>query len=264
MAAITLLETVEAHQQRMALVLLAGTVLLTGGQGLGTSALIAGAPLAVDASRFLVAAGLWLLAAAVLTDKEAGAAAEDSAGVRGSAELGQLLRTLAMVAAVTVTGALVLSSRPGAVCVVGLVLSVALAAGHRWISARDEARMAARLTRSEAYFRSLVRSSGDAVIILDDALRLTWASVALGRALGQAADDLVGRPLLDAVRPGDVAGWRPPSPAATRPRPRRRGPACCSCGWPTRTASTSTSRRGFPTCCANMPTSAPWSCTAAT
>ena len=113
-AALTLLGVVEAHRQRMALVLLAGTVLLTGGRGLGTSALISGAPLAVDASRFLVAAGLWLLAAAVLTDREAGAAAEDTTGVRGSTELGQLLPHLAMVAAVTVTGAVaVTGSRPG-------------------------------------------------------------------------------------------------------------------------------------------------------
>ena len=161
----------------------------------------------MDASRFLVAAGLWLLAAAVLTDREAGAAAEDTTGVRGSTELGQLLPHLAMVAAVTVTAAVaVTGSRPGVICLVGLVLCVALAAAHRWVSGRDEARMAARLLRSEAYFRSLVRSSGDAVVILDDALRVTWASVALERALGPAADDLVGRPLLDAVHPGDVAG----------------------------------------------------------
>jgi diguanylate cyclase (GGDEF)-like protein/PAS domain S-box-containing protein len=205
-AALTLLGVVEPSRQRMALVLLGGTVLLTGGRGLGTSALISGAPLAVDASRFLVAGGLWLLAAAVLTDPETGAATDDTPGVRGTAELGQLLPHLAMVAAVTVTGAVaVTGSRPGVVCVVGLVLSVALAAAHRWVSARDEARMAARLLRSEAYFRSLVRSSGDAVVILDDALRVTGASPALERVLGAAAAELVGRPLVDAVHPDDVA-----------------------------------------------------------
>ena len=41
--------------------------------------------------------------------------------------------------------------------------------------------MAARLRRSEAYFRSLVQSGGDAVVILDDDLRITWASPALER-----------------------------------------------------------------------------------
>ena len=205
-AALTLLGIVEPHRQRMALVLLGGTVLLTGGRGLGTSALIYGTPLAVDASRFLVVGGLWLLAAAVLTDPGTGAATADTPGVRASAELGQLLPHLAMVAAVTVTGAVaVTGSRPGIVCIVGLVLSVALAAAHRWVSARDEARMAARLLRSEAYFRSLVRSGGDAVVILDDALRVTGASPALERVLGAAAVGMVGRPLVDSVHPEDVA-----------------------------------------------------------
>src|SRR6476619_67935 len=64
--------------------------------------------------------------------------------------------------------------------------------------------MAALLRRSEAYFRSLVRSSGDAVVILDDALRITWASSALERFLGSAAARLVGRPLLEAVHPEDA------------------------------------------------------------
>ena len=210
-AALTLLGVIEPHRQRMALVLLGGTALLTGGRGLGTSALIAGAPLAVDASRFLVVGGLWLLVAAVLTDPGTdpgtdAAPTGGTAGVRGSAELGQLLPHLAMVAAVTVTAAVaVTGSRPGIVCGVGLVLSVALAAAHRWVSARDEARMAARLQRSEAYFRSLVRSAGDAVVILDDALRVTGASPALERVLGTAAAELVGRHLVDAVHPDDAA-----------------------------------------------------------
>jgi diguanylate cyclase (GGDEF)-like protein/PAS domain S-box-containing protein len=221
-AALTLLGVVEAHRQRMALVLLAGTALLTGGRGLGTSALIAGAPLGVDLSRFLVAAGLWLLAAAVLTDSETGLVTDGAAGVRGSAELGQLLPHLAMVAAVTVTGTVaVTGSRPGIVCVVGLLLSVALAAAHRWVSARDEARMAARLRRSEAYFRSLVRSGADAVVILDDALRVTWSSPALERALGPVAGDLVGRPLLDTCHPDDAtalaAGLAAPGPPTEPP-----------------------------------------------
>jgi diguanylate cyclase (GGDEF)-like protein len=87
----------------------------------------------------------------------------------------------------------------------GAVLCVAMAAVHRWVTARETRRMAARLARSEAYFRSLVRSSGDAVVILDDALRVSWASAALAWTLGPAAPALVGRPLLEAVHPDDAA-----------------------------------------------------------
>ena len=54
-AALTLLGVIEARRQPMALVLLAGTVLLTGGRGLGTSALLAGAPSRSTSARFLVA-----------------------------------------------------------------------------------------------------------------------------------------------------------------------------------------------------------------
>jgi diguanylate cyclase (GGDEF)-like protein/PAS domain S-box-containing protein len=72
------------------------------------------------------------------------------------------------------------------------------------VTVREEQRMAARLQRSEAYFRSLVRSSGDAVVILDDRLTITWASPALGRSLGPAADALPGRPLLAVAHPEDV------------------------------------------------------------
>jgi diguanylate cyclase (GGDEF)-like protein/PAS domain S-box-containing protein len=65
--------------------------------------------------------------------------------------------------------------------------------------------MAARLRQSEAYFRSLVHASGDAVVILDPDLRVSWATPALERALGSAAPALVGRSLLEAVHPEDVA-----------------------------------------------------------
>ena len=73
--------------------------------------------------------------------------------------------------------------------------------------------MGARLRRSEAYFRSLVQSAGDAVVILDDDLRITWSSPALDRGCSApAAAELLGRPLLDG---------RPP-----RRRPRRSPPSC--------------------------------------
>jgi diguanylate cyclase (GGDEF)-like protein/PAS domain S-box-containing protein len=211
-AALTLLGVIEPHRRRMALVLLAGAVALTVGRGLGTSALLSGATAVVDTSRFLVVAGLSLLcAAALMPDRPA-----DGAPAPGrSSELGQLLPHVAMLVAVTAVGAVTVSgSRPGRVAVVGVVLSVALAAVHRWVTAHDERRMAGMLRRSEAYFRSLVSSGGDAVVILDGALRVTWASAALERSLGPAAVDLVGRPLLEAVHPGDAAAVAAALPVA--------------------------------------------------
>jgi diguanylate cyclase (GGDEF)-like protein/PAS domain S-box-containing protein len=211
-AALTLLGVIEARRQSMALVLLAGAVLLTGGRGLSTSALLSGAQGAVDVSRFLVAGGLWLLVAACLSDPgprpgriSAGPGREEQPATGRTTELGQLLPHLAMAVAVMVTGAFAVGgSRPSAAAIIGIVVCVALAAVHRWATARDARRMASRLRRSEAYFRSLVRSSGDAIVILDEELRITWASPALDRALGPAAARLVGRPLLEAVHPEDV------------------------------------------------------------
>ncbi|TFV71593.1 phosphodiesterase [Blastococcus sp. CT_GayMR19] len=205
-AALTLLGVIEGRRQTMALALFGATVLLTGGRGLGTSAMLSGTPGGVEASRFLLAGGLCLLALAPLVDRGADSAPADAPASGRSTELGQLLPHVAMVLAVTVVGAAtMLGHVPSGVTVAGAVLCVVLAAAHRWVSARDERRMAARLRRSEAYFRSLVRSSGDAVVIVDDALTVSWASPALERALGGAAGDLVGRPLLDAVHPDDAA-----------------------------------------------------------
>ena len=84
------------------------------------------------------------------------------------------------------------------------------------LTAREEQRLGARLRRSEAYFRSLVQSAGDAVVILDDDLRITWASPALERVRsGAAADALVGRPLLDGGAPRRRAPrWPPPCPTS--------------------------------------------------
>ena len=53
--------------------------------------------------------------------------------------------------------------------------------------------------------RALVRSSSDAVVILDDDLRIGWTSSALERALGPDAAGLTGRSLLEAVHPEDAA-----------------------------------------------------------
>ena len=84
-------------------------------------------------------------------------------------------------------GVALTGARPDPVTIAGAVICVFLAGVHRWLTAREEQRLGARLRRSEAYFRSVVQSAGDAVVILDDDLRVSWASPALERALGAAA-----------------------------------------------------------------------------
>ena len=205
-AALTALSVVEPSRRTMAVVLLAGTVLLTAGRGLSTSAMLSGTPVPVGAARFPVAAGLLLLALAVLLDARPAAPPAGRQGQR-SFDLGQILPHLTLLSAVATVGVVALSGgRPTRGMIAGLVFCVALAAVHRWLSAREEHRLTARLRRSESYFRSVVRSGSDAVVILDDDLRITWASPALDRALGDAAAGLVGRPLLEAVHPDDVPG----------------------------------------------------------
>jgi diguanylate cyclase (GGDEF)-like protein/PAS domain S-box-containing protein len=79
------------------------------------------------------------------------------------------------------------------------------AALQRRLPVRDERGTADAPGPGEAYFRALVRSSSDAVVILDDDLRIGWTSTALERALGPAAAELTGLPLLEVVHPEDAA-----------------------------------------------------------
>jgi len=213
-AALTALSVVEPSRRTMAVVLLAGTALLTAGRGLSTSAMISASPVPLGVARFPIAVGLLLLALAVLLDTRPVQELPARQG-RRSSDLGQLLPHLALLAAVTAVGAVALTGgRPTSGMVAGLVFCVALTAVHRWLTARSERRLAARLRRSESYFRSVVRSGNDAVVILDDDLRISWASPALDRALGEAAAGLVGRPLLECVHPDDLAGLAAALPVA--------------------------------------------------
>ncbi|HEY0508059.1 MAG TPA: hypothetical protein VGD12_08320, partial [Blastococcus sp.] len=185
-AGLTLLGVIEAARRSMAVVLLAGTVFLTLGRGLATSALLSGTPVPAGVARFLIAAGMLLLAFAVLIDSSPAAAA-DAAGARRQRRRGvvveSLLPHLALLTAVVTVGAVALAgAQPSSATIGGLVLCVVLASVHRGLTARQEQRLGARLQRSEAYFRSVVQSAGDAVVILDDELCVAWASPALDRA----------------------------------------------------------------------------------
>ncbi len=204
-AALVLLGVVERARRRMAAVLLVGTVLLTSGRGLATSAVLSDTVALAGLARFLIAGGLLMLALAVQLEPDRTQPAPSRSSDR-AVDVGQLLPLAALLVAVTAAGIVRFTGgRLDLVTWSGILLAVALALVHRWAAAWQEHDLSARLRRSEAYFRSLVHSGVDAVVLLDDALRVSWASPALDRVLGPAATALVGRPLLEAVHPEDQA-----------------------------------------------------------
>ena len=217
--ALTVLGVIESTRRRTALLLLVGSVLLTGGRGLATSTLLGGWAGGASAGRFLVLGGFLACGLALFADPGRGAGRRPGSGA--SQRLGQVLPHLAMVLATVVPAVATLAGhRPSAVTLAGVVLCVLLATVHRWLTAREEQALGARLRRSEAWFRSLVQEGGDAVVILGDDLSVTWSSPALARVLGPAAGELAGRSLLDAVHPDDapaLTGALPHDPAGPSP-----------------------------------------------
>jgi len=114
-----------------------------------------------------------------------------------------LIAAVSAFLAVPLTGA----DRPPAAAVV-LACCLGLTSAYRLVAARREAHRAGRLQRSAAYFRSLVRSSSDAVLVLDCDLQVRWAAPALRPPVDQPA--LTGRALSGVVHPEDaeaVADW---------------------------------------------------------
>jgi PAS domain S-box-containing protein len=84
---------------------------------------------------------------------------------------------------------------------VGLVVPVAIQAA---LYARQR-RLAGDLQRSQSSFRTLVKSSVDPVVILDEDLRITFASQAVADMLGLDPADVSGLRVVDAVHPDDRA-----------------------------------------------------------
>nr|WP_239520246.1 GGDEF domain-containing phosphodiesterase [Blastococcus saxobsidens] len=74
------------------------------------------------------------------------------------------------------------------------------------VLSRRQSRLTTDLRSSQAAFRTLVKSSVDPVVILDQQLRITFASPAVATLLGRDADDVAGLSLPDAVHPDDRAG----------------------------------------------------------
>lgn len=221
-AALLVAGSIEQHRQPMALVLLGAAALISVGQALGTSAVLAQAHATGDVARVLLAAGLVLLGTAALLDPGPGPVRSARTGSGRAAHLRRLLPHLAMMVACLGAAAVSLAGhRISSVTAVGGSLCAVLAVVHRWLSAREEERLDARLRHSEAYFRSLVSASSDAVLVLDRDLRISWSSPTFGATLGGAAAVPAGADLLDLLHPDDA----PATARALRPPAGEAGPA---------------------------------------
>ncbi|SDF66040.1 putative bifunctional diguanylate cyclase/phosphodiesterase [Klenkia brasiliensis] len=188
--------------RRVAVLALSGQVAITGAlvlmafsdeQDAATPPLVATAVAAT--------LGLALLVGAALQDHTPGEPlAEDDPLSFAAAVLPHLTALAAgclLLSGVLVTGALDVAQT-----VLGGVGLVLLAA-HQTVSWRDSRDLTRTLQRSQAYFRAVVRSAVDPVVILDGDLAITWTSPGFGDIIGRSAERLVGRDVRTAVHPDD-------------------------------------------------------------
>jgi PAS domain S-box-containing protein len=111
----------------------------------------------------------------------------------------------ALLVALAVVAGVLLSVRVAPV--VGALLAVtgvAVLGGGQLLVWRRQHRLRGALRDSEAAFRTLVKSSVDPVVILDDTLTVTFASQSAADLLGMRSADVVGRSLAQAVHPDDA------------------------------------------------------------
>ena len=116
---------------------------------------------------------------------------------------------LLAVPAVVVTAAAVLTAVltapgtpvPGLLVVVG---GLALLVGSLAVLWQRSQRLTGALLRSETSFRTLVKSSVDPVVILDERLRVTFVSEAITELLGLDPAMVLGKPVEAAVHPDDA------------------------------------------------------------
>jgi PAS domain S-box-containing protein len=119
-----------------------------------------------------------------------------------------------------VGGSLLLLSVPltGRLTVFGASLGVAglgVLLAHQTVSWRVQQRLTSELLRSEAYFRTLVRGSADPVVILDEELRVRWASPTITELLGLDPEHTLGLSFATSVHPDDAPGLLGTLSAAT-------------------------------------------------
>ncbi|MFD2092777.1 putative bifunctional diguanylate cyclase/phosphodiesterase [Blastococcus deserti] len=113
---------------------------------------------------------------------------------------------LLAVPAVVVAVALVVGGLLSVTTVLGLVLAGAglvVLVSFQATLWRRQRRLTGDLQRSQSSFRTLVKSSVDPVVILDDQLRVTFASESLAELLGVDPACMLGQPAGRPVHPAD-------------------------------------------------------------
>jgi diguanylate cyclase (GGDEF)-like protein len=207
LSAVLVLVSVSAGRRRLSgALLLPAAATWAGARALAVAAAELHLPVPSDRGAAVQLAGLLLLCLAAVHDPGPDAVSSTSRTADRPSRTGRLLPHLVLGAAVLVhLAAPLFGGRPSMAAGVALLCSVVFAVAQQAVAARDEARVATRLARSEAYFRSLVRSSSDAVLILDSDLRVTWAASGL-RPVGAAPLD--GVLLAELVHPEDADAVR--------------------------------------------------------
>ncbi|MCU1620945.1 MAG: Diguanylate cyclase, partial [Modestobacter sp.] len=204
LSAVLVLISVSSGPRRVsgALLLVAAAIWATA-HGLAVAAAELHLSLLADGITVAQFTSLALLCLAALRDPGADAVTPPTRTTTRLSLAGQLLpHSVMVVAAALYLGAPLVGADPTPVAGVALLCCLALTVVHRAVAARDEVRIGSRLRRSEAYFRSLVHSSTDAVLILDSRLRVTWAAPALQPPAGDPTP--TGRLLTDVVHPDDA------------------------------------------------------------
>ncbi|MCU1604386.1 MAG: hypothetical protein JWP46_851 [Modestobacter sp.] len=200
-AALAVVADAAPGQRRMA-----GLLLVTQACGVLSSSLAAFAAgtVAAGVAGALSIGGIGVLVVACLQDRRQPPATgrPDDGPSAVTAMLPHLTALVAgalLVVAVPFTG---LDSDVGPVALLALCAFVVHQAGM----VRTQRRLTGELRRSEAHFRSLVRSSVDPVIILDEELGVRWASGAVAEMLGLEPQGVMGRPITEALHPDDAPG----------------------------------------------------------
>ena len=205
LSAVLVLISVSAGARRASgILLLLAAAIWAGAHGVAVAAGELDVPLLSGAVPAAQLGSLVLLCLAALADPGADAVVPPRTRTVGRLVVaGQLVPHLVMVAAATAClGLPLVGGAPIPTAGAALLCCLALTTVHRVLVIRDEGRVAGRLRRSEAYFRSLVHSSSDAVLILDSDLRVTWAAPALEPAAG--GPGLTGQVLTTLVHPEDA------------------------------------------------------------
>ncbi|MEV4133317.1 EAL domain-containing protein [Dactylosporangium sp. NPDC049742] len=178
----------------VALLVLGLAVLPLRPAGGGTWLLVAGGLLVLGS--VLVWAGA---CRSVYVDRQPGRPATD-----GTLIGDPLLVAPVLAGAAAVLYALVSRGQLGTPAMVIGTLAVLAVAARELLEAVALRRYSGQLDAQEATFRTLVAGSSDVIVVLDRDLSVRWQSAAAARQFGLSDQDVVGRPFLQLVRPGDA------------------------------------------------------------